>query len=244
MEQKRLNIAEILKDYPKGTNLYSPPFGKVTLDYIDLTDKFPIVIKYNDGVNCVSFMKDGRYVNMKDVECCLFPSKGMRDWEKMKWKRGDVLYSEALGCFTIFAGWANDEYTMFDGRYIYNSAMWRDKSFYDTKLFDKANENDTKDYFKKMEKTYGGTLNRETLEIEKDEYKKPLEPECKFKPFDKVLVRISDVDRWRAAFFESESKSSNFPYSVIGYNSAYIQCIPYEGNEHLLGTTDNPTKQK
>lgn len=243
MEQERLNIAEILKDYPDGTKLYSNTFGNVTLKQVDIMDNFPIIIEWNDGHSCAALKNDGRYINVHDAECCLFPSKGMRDWEKMKWKRGDMLYSEALGCFTIFAGWANDEYTMFDGRYIYNSAMWRDKSFYDTKLFDKANENDTKDYFKKMEKTYGGTLNRETLEIEKDEDKKPKEPEHTFKPFDKVLVRNNEEDEWRAAFFEYEFTSSSYPYRVIGAPTDYRQCIPYEGNEHLIETIHEPTNK-
>lgn len=59
-----------------------------------------------------------------------------------------------------------------------------------------------------------------------------------FKPFDKVLVRDSDIAFWRANIF-SRYVSTNFnPYVCI--TGCYRQCIPYEGNEHLLGTDRNP----
>jgi hypothetical protein len=72
------------------------------------------------------------------------------------------------------------------------------------------------------------------LEIE-DEQKKP---EHQFKPFDKVLGRNGDNRIWEPDFFASYSRISNFRCYCIG--SVYEQCIPYEGNEHLLGTTDKP----
>lgn len=61
------------------------------------------------------------------------------------------------------------------------------------------------------------------------------------KPFDKVLVRNSDVDKWLAGFFEKFEKSWNNPYHIMNLHHmtdfAFKQCIPYEGNESLLGTT-------
>jgi len=57
-----------------------------------------------------------------------------------------------------------------------------------------------------------------------------------FKPFDKVLVRDSDGDEWRIDLFESFSEDA--PYSFQCLQSYWKQCIPYEGNEHLLGTTE------
>lgn len=56
------------------------------------------------------------------------------------------------------------------------------------------------------------------------------------KPFEsKVLVRDINTDEWRGAFY-SHYKSKKF--YTIG-SSYYYQCIPYEGNEHLLDTTDD-----
>lgn len=60
-----------------------------------------------------------------------------------------------------------------------------------------------------------------------------------FKPFDKVLMRNEDNQTWRACLFSHYRKDLYFPYVCVGC-SAYKQCIPYEGNEYLLGTTDFP----
>ena len=57
------------------------------------------------------------------------------------------------------------------------------------------------------------------------------------KPFDKVLVRCSDEMCWTPQFFSRFRLKSYFPFECT-YNS-WSQCIPYEGNEHLLGTTDD-----
>ena len=57
-----------------------------------------------------------------------------------------------------------------------------------------------------------------------------------FKPFDKVLVRDDNEADWKCDFFSNISNSGY--YHCI--NAGWKQCIPYEGNEHLLGTTKNP----
>lgn len=54
-----------------------------------------------------------------------------------------------------------------------------------------------------------------------------------FKPFDKVLVRDSESDKWRANLFGYIDKDGY--YHCVYANWAY--CIPYIGNESLLGTT-------
>ena len=53
------------------------------------------------------------------------------------------------------------------------------------------------------------------------------------KPFDKVLVRDSKSDNWRANLFGYIGKDGY--YHCVYANWAY--CIPYIGNESLLGTT-------
>ena len=58
------------------------------------------------------------------------------------------------------------------------------------------------------------------------------------KPFEsKVLVRDRNTDKWIGAFY-SHCKSNGKKFYTIG-SSYYYQCIPYEGNEHLLDTTDD-----
>ena len=53
-------------------------------------------------------------------------------------------------------------------------------------------------------------------------------------PFDKVLVRDGDGYAWKASLFSHHAKDGWF--ECVG--SIYIQCIPFEGNKHLLGTTE------
>lgn len=67
------------------------------------------------------------------------------------------------------------------------------------------------------------------------EHKKILDMSIKveLKPFDKVLVRDSESDNWRANLFGYIGKDGY--YHCVYANWAY--CIPYIGNESLLGTT-------
>lgn len=60
-----------------------------------------------------------------------------------------------------------------------------------------------------------------------------LEPKVGLKPFDKVLVRDSTLDKWRTNLFGYIGKDGY--YCCVYAN--WIYCIPYKGNEHLLGTT-------
>lgn len=59
-----------------------------------------------------------------------------------------------------------------------------------------------------------------------------LKPKVELKPFDKVLVRDSESDKWRANLFGYIDKDGY--YHCVYANWAY--CIPYIGNESLLGT--------
>lgn len=62
------------------------------------------------------------------------------------------------------------------------------------------------------------------------------------KPFDKVLVRDGNKDKWNISFygFYDIKYDIKYPYECCG--NSFAQCIPYEGNEHLLGTTNNCDK--
>lgn len=61
-----------------------------------------------------------------------------------------------------------------------------------------------------------------------------IKKEHQFKPFEKVLVRDSIDDVWRASFF-SHIKENDGRYVTTCVTWKF--CIPYAGNEHLLGTT-------
>ena len=83
---ENLNLAEILKDCPEGTKLYSPVYGDVELVKVIQADEYPIQIKL-DNNSTDEFTKDGRIFEDYNGECMLFPSKDQRDWSKFKVKK-------------------------------------------------------------------------------------------------------------------------------------------------------------
>lgn len=60
-------------------------------------------------------------------------------------------------------------------------------------------------------------------------------PKIELKPFDKVLVRDSNYGKWECDIFNHIDDGI---YNC--FRSYWYQCIPYEGNEHLLGTINKP----
>lgn len=229
MEKKNnINIAEILKDCPKGTKLYSPICGEVELSQIcNDCYKYSIIVKTVMG-DSLSFAKDGRlYIQYFDAECLLFPSSEMRDWTKF-FKRGDVVCHKDGNLYVVFESWANDDYTEFNTTDISFGKV----EVCNTDCFVKASDEQRAVFIAKAEKHYNGKYNPDTLRVE---------PECMFKPFDKVLVRDTDEQAWCANYFSHYKNDPDYFYVCI--NGSYHYCIPYnEHTAHLLGTTNPYTE--
>ena len=62
--------------------------------------------------------------------------------------------------------------------------------------------------------------------------------EYEFKPKEWVLTRDDDDEEWTLNIFSHKSK--DYFHCV---SSMWEQCLPYEGNEHLLGTSDSPEEK-
>ena len=170
--EAKINIAEILKDKPQGTKLYSSACGKCTLEEAD--DKSFKISFYNSKFG---FMNGGEgYLDKNgklydEGECVVFPSREMRDWRKFAWKKGDVLVSKD-NVHIIFEKFEDDAYTRFKGKhYFWKECNEEDYSKEETKMltsvFEKANDDAAQTYINTIEEKLGGKLNRETLEIEK-----------------------------------------------------------------------------
>ena len=166
MEQK-LNIAEILKNKPRGTKLYSMIHGKCSSEAV--TDE---IFKINFCTSKFGLTQSGECTLIKfgnmydDGECIIFPSKEMRDWSKFAWKKGDVLIN-SCGFQCIFKEWASDDYTKFNGCYSNSKDGYEDVSNAETAKFVKLDNNIAYGYVREIERKLGGILNLETLEIEK-----------------------------------------------------------------------------
>ena len=92
--------------------------------------------------------------------------------------------------------------------------------------------------FKKM-KEAGYTWDADKKELKKIQ---PHYDIKNFKPFDKVLVRDADDGKWRCNWFSDYSGDGGV-YRFVTTKCGYAQCIPFESNEHLLGTTYMPSEE-
>lgn len=170
--ETKINIADILKDKPKGTKLYSSACGKCNLE--EVYDKSFKISFYNSKFGFMNggeghLDKNGKLYD--DGECVVFPSKEMRDWSKFAWKKGDVLVSKD-NVHIIFEKFEDDTYTRFKGKhYLWKEFNVEDYNKEETKMltsvFEKAADDVAQTYIKTIEERLGGKLNLETLEIEK-----------------------------------------------------------------------------
>ena len=78
-----MNIANILKNCPKGTELYCTIFGQVELKCVVIGTTYPIQIRTIDQ-KVYGLTDDGKWNFVGDTECVLFPSKENRDWDAFR----------------------------------------------------------------------------------------------------------------------------------------------------------------
>ena len=70
----------------------------------------------------------------------------------------------------------------------------------------------------------------------KEKFDRKFDPNS-FQPFDRVLARHSEDERWDINFYSYNSPNWPFPYTCM--EKAYKYCIPYnDETKHLVGTTD------
>lgn len=174
----KINVAEILKNKPRGTKLYSMIHGKCSFEAV--TDE---IFKINFCTSKFGLTQSGectliKFGNMYDGgECIIFPSKEMRDWSKLAWNTGDILVNKDGNAHVIFEGFDDDTYETFNG----NNYLWKNEGItmcfgeYEDELptsdFSKANKEDAQKYIRQIEKRLGYKLNFENLKIEKPEFK-------------------------------------------------------------------------
>lgn len=232
----KINIAEILKDCPKGMKLYSPIYGKVELWKVNSNSVYSIMTATSID-RAGTFTSEGLlYEKYPSAECLLFPSSEMRDWTKF-FKRGDVVRSIDDGAQAVFKGWESDDYTSFYASIVHHAEVdeWDEDIVFAVESFYKEYEEFARGFIVDAEEHYNGKYNPDTLRVE------PVKPECPFMPFDKVLVRDDDEKKWRASLFAYYDENAKYPYVCIPY--VHTQCIPYnEHTAHLLGTADPYTE--
>lgn len=168
MEQKDIDIFEILKGEEYGTELYTPICGRVWHSGMANDKDSAKAIWTEDGAGREHFFdKNGKIY--KEGEVLLFPSNEMRDWSKF-FKKGDVLEyvgDKKLQGTCTFEKYEDETKTRFFGRFVKEKEVLNPNlsaNFRTVDWFKKYNPNG---YIRFVEERLGGKLNRKTLEIEK-----------------------------------------------------------------------------
>lgn len=237
--EAKINIAEILKDKPQGTKLYSSACGKCELKEAD--DKSFKVSFYSSKFGFMNggegtFDKNGNLYD--DGECIIFPSKEMRNWYKFDWKKGDVLVG--VGQRVIFEKFIDENYTKFQGKYSLSTyedrTLVSDRSYY-TSNFSKINDSgNVENYFEDLEEKLDGKLNRQTLEVEKTQ------PE--FKDGDIVALVVRKCTH--IAIFQSRQEAYIGFHAVLCQNDELLLEEPFRedvGDIELRLATDSEKQQ-
>lgn len=181
--EAKINIAEILKDKPQGTKLYSRICGAVEFERVfAVYQKKSIVVKELNSGNQHRFWHDGNF--FRAGQCVLQPSEDMADWSKFAWKKGYILVSNDGGTEVIFDKWYDETYTSFYCKHYLNSEDENKIVYYEsflctTERYSLEDKDSVQTYINTIEEKLGGKLNRETLEVEK--------PQPEFKDGDIVM---------------------------------------------------------
>ena len=152
------NIAEILKDKPKGTRLYSTTFGILRLIEVRCYGSDErIFLKTEDG-KIITYLADGKRSPKEEVT--LYPSEKIRDWKIFTWKKGDIL--KCGSAYIVFNGFKDDEYFLIKGNYFIESKLGKRHYYvyyenslrmarYFVKVEDKLHASEKRKIFKKLE---------------------------------------------------------------------------------------------
>lgn len=230
---KNINLAEILRDCPKGLRLYSPIYGDVMFTGIKKKGTVnPIIVRQFGKDYVTTFTEDGRVLSIPDTECALFPSRELRDWNKF-WKNGDILIKDDTpDKIYRFDGYLDKTYMNFRALSLKTDGECSTLTVKGVAPFKLASEDYIMGFFAKLHEVPGEVIDVECVPNDRED-----EPRQHFKPYAKVVVRYDDWQYWVCGLFSHISPEGEY---VCVNGIYYKQCLPYEGNEHLVGTTNNP----
>ena len=136
MEQK-INIAELLKDCPKGMELDCVLYENLYFDYVREHPIYPIVCYTIDNKGekiSVSFTWYGKHIPVNTAKCVIFP-KGKTTWEGFHrpFELGDIVINDNHEHAFIYSGENDQFWECYCGVYCgtrdicINSKQWSDK---------------------------------------------------------------------------------------------------------------------
>ena len=256
---KHIDIGAILENAPKGLNLYSPAYGDIKLVSVDPIDRnrkaTPMICCKSSSGNEKKFFRNGTIST--HGECMLFLSKDNRSWERWQehlFRMGDFIVKDNDDVYgpantVIFIG-AAAEHSGYIG-YELNGNKGYTITILPIDCYRYATQEEKNDFNRQL--LYNGykydkntntiiSANEDEIERAKKTEKElnNLFQEYKLfnvevlKPFDKVLYLPWDGshDCWRPGIVSMVVKDTVY---LIGMDRGIKKCIPFEGNEHLIG---------
>lgn len=234
-EKELVNVAEILRDYKeREIILYTTMYGYVYFKGIT-SDGEGIILENINTIIRENLKRDvvldanGKIRETQGGECVLFPSFEMRDWSKF-FKHGDVVVRTTDGAMFVFNCWAKCDFTKmsiidyFDMPSSFGGNEFRPKHLIvKTKDFQRADEREL--FYELMDKSY-------TFSVDCGRIAEVYKKAPNLKPYDRVLVR-NRKQSWKIDLFSHYEQFGSFHYRTLG--GYYEYCIPFDGNEHLVG---------
>lgn len=229
---ENINLVEILRDCPRNMIFYSPVYGDVMFTGIKKGTVNPIIVRQYGKDYVTTFTEDGRVLSIPDTECALFPSRELRDWNKF-WKNGDILIKDDTpDKIYRFDGYLDKTYMNFRALSLKTDGECSTLTVKGVAPFKLASEDYIMGFFAKLHEVPGEVIDVECVPNDRED-----EPIQHFKPYAKVVVRYDNWQYWVCGLFSHISPEGEY---VCVNGIYYKQCLPYEGNEHLVGTTNNP----
>lgn len=204
----------------------------------DATGDYPLIgVFFDEQLNTSyahSFTTQGMHNVKKDSDWSL----QLVVPEYLSWKEGDYLTIENYGnlFIVIFKSYDQESviplyyHALFDTR---TSNLYTDNCFSYQDYHYITNTSTPSEIAKLTDALLkeGKKWNPETKQIE--DFKNESKPEHELKPLDLIPVRCDCRELCQYAFVKDR-----YVHTVGGL--VFNEYIPYEGNEHLLGTTNNP----
>lgn len=229
-----MNIAEILKNCPRGIKLYSPIYGEIK--FIEIMTGTESIYCHTSKGKAHYFYPDGKYE--PEGECVLFPSKEQRDWSKFQipFKFGDIIamYNDQYKHINIaiFDEYIGNKYMKVICTNLANSnkiKIFDGDEYWNKEGVRYATEEEKEFFFNLLKEQNYIWTGKEIIEKKFDIYS--------LKPYDRVLVK-SEEGVWYPSLVSYVTVSKQV-YLIDSESSAdYV--IPFEGNEHLIGTYSDP----
>lgn len=216
-----MDLRKILKYCPEGWKFYSTIFGDDTC--VSNIDEYegnpcPITIYHSKLGKSASYKiaRNGHPFAEGCGECCLFPSREMRDWSKFSayWYKNENLIKPKFKVGDIIRHKEKNKNDVYKISEVYDD-------FYGIDGFD-----------------WGIYINsQDNYELVSNKF----DPKT-LKPFDKVIVRDSNLvadspsSLWRCQILSHiKEEFDDYPYVCI--YEEYSFCIPYnDDTKHLVGT--------